>query len=74
MKTLTVRIESLRCVGARVVEVVKSGKVETTAGLSFPTYDLKWSQNNDLLSLANFEQASSIAIINFISFSSKFCD
>ena len=39
MKTLTVRIESLRNVGARFLVVMKTGKAETTAGLSFPTYE-----------------------------------
>jgi predicted transcriptional regulator len=40
MKTLSVRIESFESFGRSVREVFKSNVPKTTAGLSFPTYDL----------------------------------
>ncbi|MDE2446138.1 MAG: transcriptional regulator [Alphaproteobacteria bacterium] len=42
MKTLTVRIETLREMGARGLRAVNSGRPATSAGLSFPTYDLMY--------------------------------
>lgn len=39
MKTLTVRIESLRNMTDAVFKAMKSGKAETSAGMSFLTYE-----------------------------------
>lgn len=39
MKTLTVRIESLRNMTDAVLRTMKSGKAETSAGMSFLTYE-----------------------------------